>query len=108
MKKIFHLLLFTSIIFMLSNCEKETMKDKDAQLIGIDFRLCPAPICGGYWVELGQDTLRFLDFPTDSEMGDLEMETAFPIPVEVKWKWPADETLKMAEDLIVVEKISRK
>jgi len=108
MKKIFHFLFFTLIIFTLSNCKKETMKDKDAQLIGIDYRKCASPFCGGYWIEIEQDTLRFLDFPSDSDVGELDVNTVFPIPVEVTWKWPTDETLKMAEDLIMVEKISTK
>jgi len=84
------------------------MKDKDAQLIGIDFRLCPSPVCGGYWIEIGQDTLRFLNFPSNSDVGDLDSDTVFPIPVEVIWKWPEDETLKMAKDLIIMEQVSKK
>ena len=108
MKKIIQLLFLALMTFTFTNCEKETMKDKDAQLIGPDFRRCASPICGGYWIEIDQDTLRFLDFPSDSDIGELEVDSTFPIPVEVKWKWPKDETLLMATDLIVLEKISKK
>jgi len=96
------------MIFIFSNCEKETMKDKDAQLIGIDFRKCASPFCSGYWIEIGQDTLRFLDLPSDSDIGELDVDTQFPIPVKATWKWPEDETLKMAKDLIIMEQLSKK
>lgn len=98
---------FVFLLFSFANCEKKKTNN-EALVIGIDYRKCAHPFCGGYFIEINQDTLRFLDIPKKSNLGELAFETHFPIPVEVKWILPKDELLKKAADLIEVKEINRK
>lgn len=101
-------ILLISSILLFSKCKKEKFQTDDAKIIGIDFRKCPSPACSGYWIEIKQDTLRFLDFPENSKIEELNMDTYFPIEVTIKWKWADDEVLQIVDDLIVVEQLEKK
>jgi len=108
MKKFAILLLLTSSILLFTKCKKEEIKTEDAQIVGIDFRRCVHPVCGGYWIEIAQDTLRFFDFPENSNFEVPNTDKEFPIEVAIKWKWADDEDLQLAGDLIIIEYIEKK
>jgi len=108
MNKLTILLLLISAILLFTKCKKEKTKTDDAKIIGIDSRKCSIPGCGGFWTEIGQDTLRFIDFPGNSNIEAPNRDTNFPIEVAIKWKWASDEDLKKADDLIIIEYIEKK
>lgn len=108
MKRIPKLTLLILLAFTFVNCEKEKLEAPDAQILGIDARRCAAPYCGGYWIQMEQDTLRFLNFPNQSVQDEILLNKEFPIAVAVSWDWPEDETLQLAEDLIIVDWIRGK
>jgi len=107
MKALIKLTVFLFVLFSFTNCTKKKINN-DALIIGIDYRKCAHPLCGGYFIEINQDTLRFLNIPEKSDLGELEFEKHFPIPVEVKWILPKDKLLKKAADLIEVKELNRK
>lgn len=103
MKKLFFLLLI--ICFIGSSCCKSDLTDNNAKLIGIDFRKCASPFCGGWFIEIEGDTLRFIETPEKTDI-DLNGQLIFPIPVKVKGK-KYDNEWKDVEDLIFVEELWR-
>jgi len=71
MSKLMRFLFLSLMMASLTSCDKQSdEKLIDATLTGIDFRRCAHPICGGYWILIDLDTLRFLDFPSDSDIGE--------------------------------------
>lgn len=56
----------------------------DATILGIDYRRCASPYCGGWFIEIGGDTLRFLEVPAQTDI-DLYGNAIFPISVKVRW-----------------------
>ncbi len=101
-----YFLLFFLAFFVLTSCEKSCMNEGDAKLIGIDFRKCASPFCGGWFIEIDGDTLRFFETPAETDI-DFNGDLKFPIPVNVVWKKYENEW-KDIPDLIYVEKISPK
>jgi hypothetical protein len=101
-----HFLLFLLAAITMTACDKTSLQSNGAQLIGIDFRKCASPFCGGWFVEIDGQTLRFFETPAETDIdfsGDLE----FPIPVNVVWKKYENEWKDVA-DLIFVEQIKYK
>ncbi|MEL6843341.1 MAG: hypothetical protein AAFP02_09010 [Bacteroidota bacterium] len=107
MKLLKNLLLLGSLLLAVA-CEKEALQKDDAVITAVDARKCALPFCGGYWIEIGEATYRFLELPEGVDFGTLDHNSDFPIAVKVKWSRPDDEDLKKAEDLIVLKTISRK
>jgi len=76
------ILLF--IIISCFACEKEPEKDCPDNLtsgiiIGLDFRKCAC--CSGYWIEVGNDTLRTFTLPENIEIADTNFVDGLFIPV---------------------------
>lgn len=103
MKKI---LLFVFIALLgFTACEKSDLQSSNAVLTGIDFRKCASPYCGGWFIEVNGETLRFFEVPIDTDIelsGDLE----FPISVSITWeKYEGD--WGEIQDLIKVKKLHK-
>lgn len=52
-------------------------------ITGPDYRYCAC--CGGWFIEIGESTLRFYEIPDGSDI-DLN-NSEFPLPVSVVWQW---------------------
>lgn len=106
MKNFILLLFLTTLAFSCGDKSDADLSSGDAMLTGIDMRKCASPYCGGWFLEMDGETLRFLEIPSDTDI-DFNSELEFPIPVEVEWteydNWWGD-----IEGLIKVEKIYRK
>lgn len=82
-------------------CNKENVSKNSAILLGADYRMCAC--CGGRFIEIVHDTLRFDNQPSNS---DVDLNTAeFPLKVDVKWK--KKETACMS-DLIEVTSLKKR
>lgn len=66
----------------------------DGVILGVDYRECVC--CGGWFIEIGEDTLRAQVFPDDFEVGD-----RYPIPVRLRWE--PDPTPCLGDEIIVFE-----
>jgi hypothetical protein len=76
------LILFLAlIVFAAPACKKEKHY-LNGTLIGIDYRKCASPMCGGWFIEIGNDTLRFFEQPIKTDI-NLNADLKFPIPVKV-------------------------
>lgn len=91
---------------ILGACQKEDSMSSDGKLIGIDFRKCASPWCGGWFVEIGGDTLRFFETPEKTDI-NLNSEIVFPVSVRIEWMQYENEW-KDLEDLIQVNSLFRK
>lgn len=58
---------------------------EDATIIGVDYRRCASPYCGGWFIEIEGDTLRFLEMPAQTNINFAD-DTIFPIEVKVRWR----------------------
>ncbi len=104
MKK--YLVLFSFAVLAAACCKDAGLNTGDARLIGIDYRKCASPFCGGWFVEIDGDTLRFFETPAETDI-DFNSELQFPIPVEIEWE-RYDNEWKDVPGLIRVEKIFKK
>ena len=104
MEKYFFLLCLA--ILSATACKKSCTTPGEALLIGIDYRKCASPYCGGWFIEINNDTLRFFETPEKTDI-DFNSELEFPIPVDVEWE-RYDNDWKDVPDLIRVEKIFTK
>ena len=97
--------LIVAFLFFGASCREEEMTSGDALLIGIDYRKCATPFCGGWFIEIDGDTLRFFERPKETDI-DLNAETEFPIPVKIKWMRYQNEWMEI-DDLIKVNTLFR-
>ncbi len=80
---------------------------KEALIVGQDFRRCMSPICGGWFIEVGNDTLRFLNLPEKTDL--LEgPEWTFPIPVLIKYEPYSNPDFPFLTNVITLTEIWRK
>lgn len=93
------------VLLFVGSCQKEQLTLSDAVLIGIDYRKCASPFCGGWFIEIEDDTLRFFEIPKNTDI-NLDSETVFPQPVNVEWMRYENEW-KDIEDLIKVNALFR-
>ena len=89
------------ILFLLS-CKKDQEAIcltglEEGRIIGYDFRKCAC--CGGYWIEVGKDTLRSFTLPENIKTEDWEIVSgAIDIPVCLSYKKATD--CQIGEELI--------
>jgi len=77
--------LYLVLIFaVLSSCRDESEKTSIGIITGPDYRECAC--CGGYFIEIGKETYRFLtdELPEGSINFDL-IDAQFPIKVRLRW-----------------------
>lgn len=99
------IVVYLAVLLFFGSCQKEDLNSSDAVLIGIDYRKCASPFCGGWFIEIQGDTLRFFETPKETDIM-LDSETEFPIPVKVEWLRYQNEW-KDVEDLIKVNSLFR-
>jgi hypothetical protein len=107
MKKLIWLVSGCLLILSLENCQKDKngCPDgwQDARIIGQDFRRCAC--CGGWFIDLGQDTVRTFILPDDFKIEAIPPD----LPIEVCLTYePETGPCQDFADLIVVDKIRRK
>lgn len=98
MKKILYLSL---ILALLAGCRKDRGYDNSGTIIGQDYRKCMC--CGGWFISIDQDTLRFDRLPEGCTM-DLN-NTEFPVEVYLDWQ-PKDP--RCLGDEIIVTRLELK
>ncbi|MEM8896711.1 MAG: hypothetical protein AAGC85_01340 [Bacteroidota bacterium] len=111
-KSIKALFLILFMLGMCMGCEDESdcpipnceFKEKvEGSILGIDARLCAC--CGGYFIEIGEETYRFYKEPTCSDLALDVSDYGFPLEVWVDWKADPDACLG---DEILLEKVKLK
>jgi hypothetical protein len=81
------ILVICLIIFGFIYCQKESAdnyKYKSRGIItGQDFRMCPSPCCGGWFIKIDSLTYEFDSLPAGSNinMG----QSSFPLAVKLDW-----------------------
>jgi len=105
MKKIIPITLALCLLTLCCKKEKEMVCAEgliEATIIGQDFRRCLC--CSGWFIEIGQDTVRTFTLPSD-----FKFEPDKDLPIEVCLSYE-DETgeCKDFEELIVVTQIVRR
>lgn len=81
-------------------CNKATVAKDSATILGADYRKCGC--CGGWFIEIEQDTFRFFEAPNNSNV-DLN-STSYPLKVDVKWRELEDACMS---DLIEVTSLKK-
>ena len=103
------LLLILVMMGVFVGCENEEdcpipdceFKEKVAgSILGVDPRFCAC--CGGYFIQIGDETYRFYQEPSCSDLALGVTDYAFPLEVWVDWKADPDACLG---DEILLEKI---
>jgi hypothetical protein len=91
------------IIFGFIYCHKESSYNYKSigTITGQDFRMCPSPCCGGWFIKIDSLTYEFDSLPTNSNI-NLEKET---FPLIVKLNWQLSDTLECPNKRITVQKI---
>lgn len=94
------------LVVIFSNCQKENNNTPDGwvegRIIGLDFRRCAC--CGGWFIELEQDTVRAFTLPEN-----FEIDPQIDLPINVlltyeNYSGPCEDF----EPLIVVDQIVEK
>jgi hypothetical protein len=97
------LLLITLIVLAVPACRKERQYT-NGMIIGIDYRKCASPMCSGWFLEVKNDTLRFLEIPEKTDINFNNGDLKFPIPVKVIYTRYTNDW-KDIKDLIFVKEI---
>ena len=99
MKKILTILIFSGALLV--SCQKEKPFMDTGIITGPDYRDCIC--CGGWFIEIGDSTYRFMEIPCSCSL-DL-MNAEFPVMVFLDWEKDPDPCLG---DEIIVERIQQK
>lgn len=76
--------IFLVLIAFSTGCRKnQDLVPEPGIITGPDYRICTA-CCGGWFIEIGDTTLRFYELPAGSDI-DLG-NSKFPLPVSVVWQ----------------------
>ena len=97
-----YLLLFFAFSLIFIHCEKEETACpglKAGRIIGPDLSLCAC--CGGWFIEVGTDTLRTFTLPGDFKIGS---STDFPVEVCLSYE-PNAGVCDLFGNLIIVNQI---
>ncbi len=87
------------LIFVLTflNCSTEPEFMNEGIVIGFDTRECIC--CGGYFIEIDNDTLRFYSLP-DKCILRLNTET---LPVKVLLNWKKDPNACLGDEILILQ-----
>lgn len=66
-----------------------------AKILEPDYRMCVC--CGGWFIKIDNDTLRFYELPSDFNI-DLNTET---LPIEVELNWEKDKNDCLGDEIII-------
>jgi hypothetical protein len=95
MKQLLTLLFLAAL---LSGCRKDNGYDNSGTILGPDYRKCMC--CGGWFIEIGKDTLRFTHLPENCNVN--LTDTIYPVSVYLDWHYPDPQCL---DDEIVVTRM---
>jgi hypothetical protein len=93
---------FLSCEQLKENDDHETYKSIGI-ITGPDFRLCPSPCCGGWFIKIDSLTYEFDFLPANSDI-NLQKET---FPLVVKLDWQLSNTIQCPDRRITIQKIAR-
>jgi len=83
------------IFMMLLACKKESGYQDTGTVIGFDYRKCMC--CGGYFIEINKDTLRF-DLMPENQIINFD---SIGFPVEVYLDWHHKDPKCLGEEILV-------
>ena len=95
------LLILLLLLASLTACRKDKGYDNSGTIIGADYRKCMC--CGGWFVVIEKDTLRFQQIPQWCGV-DLT-DAKYPVEVYLDWHYPDPQCMK---DQIIVTRIELK
>jgi hypothetical protein len=74
------------LVFILVSCQKDKPDDYQStgSITGPDYRMCPSPCCGGWFINIDNLLYEFDSLPSNSNI-ILEKET-FPLAVKLDWQ----------------------
>ena len=73
-------------------------------ITGPDLRKCSSICCGGWYIDIGNQTYHFLKLPANTNLN--LNEATYPIPVLLLWS-PADSLNFCSDDIIIVHAIQK-
>tara|TARA_B110000483_G_scaffold232221_1_gene299502 strand:+ start:28 stop:327 length:300 start_codon:yes stop_codon:yes gene_type:complete len=91
-----NLIITLSITLLICiSCKKEENYMNQAKILEPDYRMCVC--CGGWFIKIDNDTLRFYELPSDCNI-DLNTET---LPIEVELNWEKDKNDCLGDEIII-------
>jgi|TARA_B110000902_G_scaffold255145_1_gene320088 hypothetical protein len=91
-----NLIITLSITLLICiSCKKEENYMNQAKILEPDYRMCVC--CGGWFIKIDNDTLRFYELPSDCNI-DLNAET---LPIEVELNWEKDKNDCLGDEIII-------
>jgi hypothetical protein len=100
-------LVISLILLGFIYCEKQKENTDNYKSIGTitgqDFRMCPSPCCGGWFIKIDSLTYEFDSLPPNSNIY-LEKET---FPLIVKLDWQLSDTLGCPNKRITIQRITK-
>ena len=92
------------LIFIQTGCDSDSNPEADVNLFADevlakiterDMRRCAC--CGGYFIEIGNETYRFLSMPATSSFAFLDDE----LPMDVIVRWSTDPNQCLGDEIIL-------
>lgn len=96
-----HLLYLLLLAALLTGCRKDHGYQNSGTIIGADYRKCMC--CGGWFIEIKKDTLRFQTLPEGSTIN--LNDAKYPVEVYLDWHYPDPQCMK---DQIIVTRMELK
>lgn len=96
-------LVFCILLEGFLGCQEDTQKEymSDGKILGPDFRMCPSPCCGGWYILIGSTTYEFDALPANS---DINLQ-ASSFPIAVKLDWSLSDKLACPDKRIIIKRI---
>jgi len=99
MKKVLAIMILSAAL--VGSCQKEEPFMDVGIITGPDLRLCAC--CGGWFINIGNDTYRFMEIPCNCSLDLVNAE--FPVIVNIDWEEDPNPCLG---DEITVHRIRKK
>lgn len=101
-KSIKSIMFFLLILLLFcTSCKKDLSAESGfmsvGTIIGGDLRMCMC--CGGWFIKIDNDTLRFGNLPQDSNI-DLQIES---FPLEVRLNWEKSSFQCLGDEIIILK-----
>ena len=101
-----HCLIY-AVILGLASCQKESYDNykyrSEGTITSLDYRMCPTPCCGGWFIIIDKQTYEFNSLPDGSGI-DLNKEK---LPLAVRLDWQSKQS-NCANNWITIQRIRRK
>ncbi|MFH0761133.1 MAG: hypothetical protein V2A67_06490 [Bacteroidota bacterium] len=96
------LLTTTLLLILITGCRKQPDYEDSGTIFGFDYRKCMC--CGGWFIRIDQDTLRFDQVP---ETCTINFDS-ISYPLEVWLDWHPKDPRCMGDEIIVERMIEKK